>query len=1015
MQLTELENRFLLAVSSANESEVISCLEFDPNLSERFFIFDHEEQTPVLHYLAKKSLNSILELVLDKILDIDFYDNDKNTALHVACKYGNLDTIRILIQRGADITKEDADGNNVLHISCKKSYGDIAEFLIITAKDKFEEEFFVKYINSKTFDGTSPLHYATEENNHKIIELLLDNEARVDTTRLGSFTPLHHSASHCNQFELTKRIVAAGANLNLPTKAKQFTPLNLAVTNNCSATVEFLASNGANLDWQTVNGATALHSAAHMGYDNIVKILLQYTANANIAKKYNVYPLHLAAITNNSRTVEYLLLNDAEIEVVDAEGNTPLFIAAQSANDVVLDILYLNKANLSYVKPMDGSSVAHAAAMGGSTKIIDLLYSYDPMLLHSHDSNFGTVLHYAAASNNVELIVRLINYYSLGIELRDRLGFTALHAAVLNGHKEAATKLVELGADYNSRSFLGFNVYEMASHVRAKEVTEWLESKSDIITVSADSLFNYGRTLVDNYLYYPLCTSEDSESPFAASVTEEALTEVGSAALESSAGILEALSSDYCKIYKLGHNIFPLRSAKNLLISKFDCGVGYREVISFHNYGDDDFHVCLNKPGRFSTMLENVAPSSSMTLAILAFLAKGYGYDYVVHSHQRITGFWNGVRQSTIDYTDGMSVLDLFGIGVINYRGFEINLSGGILDSIKVSSYLPKLIINAYHTGKFLLYEDNSNAAQLVVQEISALQQDSLFYLAQFPSDCAAGDNVAFNLTSSLSSYKICESDITFGYTDIAYNSFNTLALLLPTLAATKSYYSAGGHVATAAAIGNMAVGIATFVSNWGINIFSDTMPSLSQYYANEFIDVHDGEGLYLAQYPATCVTGDDNLPYVFFYQIGEWSVCGKKEIVQQYTIQNSFYDGGFWTLWGLFSSADNIYMNKYGTYHGGKGEDIFVIFQEFDGKAKGFKLIIDDFKLNEDKLDFSQFKDVNDDTDLSFIRDFVKNKKAVTVQNGNKENIVTLVGVSPDELIEESFIFGEQVSNEEL
>ncbi|MDJ1304641.1 MAG: ankyrin repeat domain-containing protein [Candidatus Midichloria sp.] len=58
---------------------------------------------------------------------------------------------------------------------------------------------------SKTIVGTTPLHYATEKNQHKIIDALLINKARVDVVSRNKFTPLHHSASHCNQYEFTKK------------------------------------------------------------------------------------------------------------------------------------------------------------------------------------------------------------------------------------------------------------------------------------------------------------------------------------------------------------------------------------------------------------------------------------------------------------------------------------------------------------------------------------------------------------------------------------------------------------------------------------------------------------------------------------------------------------------------------------------------------------------------------------------------------------------------------------------
>ncbi|MDJ1304684.1 MAG: ankyrin repeat domain-containing protein [Candidatus Midichloria sp.] len=53
--------------------------------------------------------------------------------------------------------------------------------------------------------GTTPLHYATEKNQHEIIRALLDHKARVDVVTRNGLTTLHHSAGYCNQRNLLKK------------------------------------------------------------------------------------------------------------------------------------------------------------------------------------------------------------------------------------------------------------------------------------------------------------------------------------------------------------------------------------------------------------------------------------------------------------------------------------------------------------------------------------------------------------------------------------------------------------------------------------------------------------------------------------------------------------------------------------------------------------------------------------------------------------------------------------------
>ena len=70
-------------------------------------------------------------------------------------------------------------------------------------------------------------------------------------------------------------------------------------------------------------GYTPLHEAISQGQTNVVRLLLQYGANANSTASGLYTPLHVAASMDNTDCVVELLNHDADITSKDEFGKTP--------------------------------------------------------------------------------------------------------------------------------------------------------------------------------------------------------------------------------------------------------------------------------------------------------------------------------------------------------------------------------------------------------------------------------------------------------------------------------------------------------------------------------------------------------------------------------------------------------------------------------------------------------------------------------------------------------------------
>jgi uncharacterized protein len=118
---------------------------------------------------------------------------------------------------------------------------------------------------------------------------------------------------------------------------------------------KFLLEKGADVNEPSQDtGETPLHSALcktdRVVYDRVVKVLLSYGADPNLATKPGVEtgafmrdcrttgetPLHRAAAFGESETIKLLLDAGAVIDARDANGDTPLSWASWYARPVVI-------------------------------------------------------------------------------------------------------------------------------------------------------------------------------------------------------------------------------------------------------------------------------------------------------------------------------------------------------------------------------------------------------------------------------------------------------------------------------------------------------------------------------------------------------------------------------------------------------------------------------------------------------------------------------------------------------
>ena len=172
-----------------------------------------------IHVSSIKNQIQKLKRYLEDGEDIDALGEYACTPLHYACREGNLEIVEFLIKHGSDINKRNRYSTyypiiDALTSSCPKELFSIVKLLIEAGSD----------VNSVDSFGNTVLHYAVEQENIDLIELLLTSGCDINKTlRYDRDTILHYACFQKNE-EIISKLIENGSNrevLNLYNKTPE--------------------------------------------------------------------------------------------------------------------------------------------------------------------------------------------------------------------------------------------------------------------------------------------------------------------------------------------------------------------------------------------------------------------------------------------------------------------------------------------------------------------------------------------------------------------------------------------------------------------------------------------------------------------------------------------------------------------------------------------------------------------------------------------------------------------------
>ena len=389
---------------------------------------------------GKSSLNKMAENY--EVYDAEIY----------AKKYGDKIIKELVLNYGKDINQTGEEDIGGLYQAIKHNNIKAVKFFIENNAN----------VEIATFDGTTPLVLAIEENKPKIVELLI-KEGKANIYGVYAKETEKYPI-YCAVKNKNLNMIKILLNNNFDLKRESYI-LSYAIENSDENIIKYLVENGADMYSYEI---TALYQAVLNLNPKLVEYFLDKGASIEKAGGTDVYgnimmaaagskfnnsndksPVDLTLLeksAENSAKIMQMIIDKVDKKLINdsLEGKTPLIIAVGNSYIDTAKILIENGANINAVD-IEGWSALSYAVNNGDIEIAKLLLE--------NKAKIKDELLIAIKSPIVESrinIMKLLIDNKANINYTDENGFNPLNIAIESGDMELTKFLITNGANVNS-------------------------------------------------------------------------------------------------------------------------------------------------------------------------------------------------------------------------------------------------------------------------------------------------------------------------------------------------------------------------------------------------------------------------------------------------------------------------------------------------------------------------------------------------------------------------------------
>ena len=322
-------------------------------------------------------------------------------------------------------------------------------------------------VNAKDEKGRTPAFYCIENGNFTILNNLDKagkNKVDPNAQDNSGMSLLHCAVLKKQDAIITYLLKVRACSPNTQIKKSGATPLYDAARTGTPEIVKNLLTYGADPNVATNAGVTPLHQAAARGSLDMVKELIKAGADVNAIAKNGRTPIFYAAARGKASTVNCLLENKAEVNLADEDGLTPLHCAASSGNATLVKYLVSNKNANFAATANDGTTVLIAGAK--YPDIVKFLADKMPNV-NGVDKDGNSALHLCAETADEETVRKLL-YYSAKEDLPNKKGETPVLLAARAGNVDMVKRLLNMNVKVTQK---------IVDEAKTQEIKDMLSAK----------------------------------------------------------------------------------------------------------------------------------------------------------------------------------------------------------------------------------------------------------------------------------------------------------------------------------------------------------------------------------------------------------------------------------------------------------------------------------------------------------------------------------------------------------
>eukprot|EP01036_Dinobryon_divergens_P024535 gene24535-32997_t len=359
-------------------------------------------------------------------------------ALKLAVQNGHVTVVEVLLNRGVNIEAQLMDGKSALVIAAENGYLDIVKLLCVKGAK----------LDAKGKDNISALGWAEKKKHMEVAKYLKTWSAKSATAQ-----PAGSSGWYPGKY--FRKLVSGGfkKDVNFHDIYPQEdlddgfkAPDNIKGALRSSKKAFMAMENG---DWKKAKEEVFMNGSYLSG----LELKKQHGGEATA--------LCIAAQEGHLRAVEVLVNNKAAIEAKDNVGFTPLCTAALNGHFNVIEFLCQNRANVE-AKTKSGYTPLLISTYLGHDEVIALLCEKGANV-EARTKDGATALFLAARKGHINAI-KILAYWKAAIETVNNVGTTPLIAAAEQGHLEAVQMLCKLGANVDAQDKRSHSVWKMTGH-----------------------------------------------------------------------------------------------------------------------------------------------------------------------------------------------------------------------------------------------------------------------------------------------------------------------------------------------------------------------------------------------------------------------------------------------------------------------------------------------------------------------------------------------------------------------